>query len=956
MSSRIGQMGSKNSGFNTTGAGPAVGPVVVLDEDGNDVTPAPLVPHMQAQVPGGMAGAGGASGRRKSHHSVGDTSMMSVSRQETVADFLNNLESGMSMAGTSNWTGSAFGRSGMMMTGMGMMASNTSKASESMSMPDDRDDDASSVTSNESDPQEDNAETSHARRGSRYEPVARRVSRALTEQDLNKMVHITLKETETICFLDIPSISVSNDNAEEVTIVKVANTRYSELKSGRANNDNFVDRGMQTFSNAPKNKDVQATNVRCTNAECMVNSYDIFDALAELEVTTEDTDGLDESLGVAGKEETDAVSRVDLTSGTSDPSVVAIKDAIGSVAGVGSSLTLASSAVDGEPMLSNLFLGTGAAGAMGSTSIGIPVGDDSFSFNQSVMMDNHSETNYSSIGIEGSGAHIKGDRPDGDKSKTKEERDLLSSLKQDSLRKSLLIVERAVIENNYSKKWMMYRNMPDNLVPDPDVFPASSSAPLTATDGAKDPNQGSGADTNPAKAGADVGPEPTSDGPNTPGRGQWRGPKQTNANLGDSGSPETGNTDAAGAGTGAVGGVEEHHITNSLPILQFLWAYRCELTRGRVVNYIVWNKHNEDILAVGYSECKYDTNATAGLILCWSIKNPEWPERIYKNTSPVTAIDFSRANPNLLACGFMDGRIAIYDVRSKSKKPVLDNSGLAGKHRDAVWELQWVEHEHDHGDEHTRGEVLVSISTDGRVTQWSIRKGFECIDLMTLKRVTKQHESKGTSAVAKSGAFIARQSGGLCFDFNPKDSNMYLVGTDDGHIHRCSCSYNEQYLSTHFGHTGPVYRVRWSPFLPGAFLTCSADWTVRLWSQETDDPVFNFQSGKDTITYVAWSPNSSTMFGCVSTDGRLEIWDLQHSVLDPIVLHTVLDRQLTCIVFGSKSPVVLIGDNNGAVSVYTLQKSDGGPSAPAAQQPKSREQQAQQLADIMSSKNNNENQ
>jgi WD40 repeat protein len=108
--------------------------------------------------------------------------------------------------------------------------------------------------------------------------------------------------------------------------------------------------------------------------------------------------------------------------------------------------------------------------------------------------------------------------------------------------------------------------------------------------------------------------------------------------------------------------------------------------------------------------------------------------------------------------------------------------------------------------------------------------------------------------------------------------SRYIVGTDDGHIHRCSCSLYEQYLATHYGHTSPVYRLRWSPFLSGAFLSCSADWTVRLWHQDYEAAVFKFQSGKDTIADIAWSPSSSTVFGCVSSDGRMEIWDLSFSV------------------------------------------------------------------------------
>jgi WD40 repeat protein len=106
----------------------------------------------------------------------------------------------------------------------------------------------------------------------------------------------------------------------------------------------------------------------------------------------------------------------------------------------------------------------------------------------------------------------------------------------------------------------------------------------------------------------------------------------------------------------------------------------------------------------------------------------------------------------------------------------------------------------------------------------------------------------------------------------------YLVGTEDGQIHKCSCSYNEQYLNTYASHTGPVNRVKWSPFVSSVFMSCSTDWTARLWHQDSEEEIFKFQSGRDNIPDIAWSPHSSTCFGMVSSDGRLEIWDLSVSV------------------------------------------------------------------------------
>lgn len=51
-------------------------------------------------------------------------------------------------------------------------------------------------------------------------------------------------------------------------------------------------------------------------------------------------------------------------------------------------------------------------------------------------------------------------------------------------------------------------------------------------------------------------------------------------------------------------------------------------------------------------------------------------------------------------------------------------SECVGKHSSPVWQLCWVERERGVGDDRT--EILVSVCADGRIVQWSIRKGFEC--------------------------------------------------------------------------------------------------------------------------------------------------------------------------------------------------------------------------------------
>ncbi|KAJ3227804.1 WD repeat-containing protein 78 [Clydaea vesicula] len=810
-------------------------PIQVFDEDGNDVTPIPLVAtNIYTKAHG------------KNYSQSGNDIGLG---KDSVADVLNNLES---MAFGGSWNASVFDRSGMAFN------SHSSKASGNSASDDD---DSNSIYSNDSDDNDLGVNDSNQKTKQTQNDASlvsqNMVKPTITDTELMKTVHLTLQETDTICLIDIPSVCISNDYIDELAIVKAANARYKDLKANRQNNDNLVDKTMQTFNYAFKNKDVQATALKYVNSECMVNQWSIYDAYQQIDDALDTDEGLD-----SGKD-----AEIDAIPG------------LNSVVGGGSSMvgmTIADTSVSN--MASEQCIPDDSNSESGRQSV---PGIDSGLLPQPVPPH---QPNYMEIekGIDKDAAFF--------------------ALNQENLQESLLIMERAVVGNNYMHKLLAYRNVPELpveevVIVEPEVVEGEDK--VQAEEIEQDDEQ-----------------EDVEESENI---------EETESNKPD-------------------------QFATNIPSMQFLWSFRCELTRGRVVMYMAWNKHNEDILSIAYGECKSNPASVPGLVLCWSLKNPEWPERIYKSQSPVTAIDFSKTNSNLLAVGYMDGRISIYDVRRKDPTPVLDNSGMAGKHRETIWELKWVERERVHGDEQSRGENLVSISTDGRVTQWIIRKGLEFTDLMTLKRVNKQeNKSVGSNSgnmisTSKTGAFISRLAGGLCFDFNPKDPNIYIVGTDDGHIHRCSCALYEQYLATHFGHTGPVYRLRWSPYLPGTFLSCSADWTVRLWSQDAEEPIFKFQSGKDSISDIAWSPACSTIFGCVSTDGRMEIWDLQFSVLDPAILHSVLDRQLTCIIFATKTPVVLIGDDNGAVNVYKLQQLPTYSNM-------TNEEQGQMLSNVISAKN-----
>jgi WD40 repeat protein len=159
--------------------------------------------------------------------------------------------------------------------------------------------------------------------------------------------------------------------------------------------------------------------------------------------------------------------------------------------------------------------------------------------------------------------------------------------------------------------------------------------------------------------------------------------------------------------------------------LEKLWTYTCALTKDRNISCMSWNKKNKDILAVGYGKFEYNDDPT-GLVCCWSLKNPEFPERFYKTDSGVTSLAFSQKHSNLIAVGLFNGNILVFDVRNNNTAPLLNTNESEHKHLSPVWNLKWTDRDRSNstGDGEEM-EVLMSISSDGRVTQWMIRKGFE---------------------------------------------------------------------------------------------------------------------------------------------------------------------------------------------------------------------------------------
>jgi dynein intermediate chain 1 len=336
-----------------------------------------------------------------------------------------------------------------------------------------------------------------------------------------------------------------------------------------------------------------------------------------------------------------------------------------------------------------------------------------------------------------------------------------------------------------------------------------------------------------------------------------------------------------------------------------LWRFSTDRTKRKQVTALCWNPAFPDLFSVGYGSYDFMRQGS-GMICCFTLKNTAHPEYTFSTESGVMCLDFHPQHHSLLAVGCYDGTVMVYDVRNRVNRPIYASSIKTGKHTDPVWQVGWQE------EDLAKELNFFSISSDGRVANWIMSKNeLKMEPVMQLKLVnTMKDDPEETS--------LSGLAGGCCFDFNKTSEHLFIVGTEEGKIHKCSKAYSGQYLETYEGHHMAVYAVKWNTYHPRVFISSSADWTVKLWDHNIPYAIMSFDLG-NAVGDVAWAPYSSTVFAAVTSDGKVHVFDLTENKHEPLCEQKVVKRaKLTHVAFNNRDPIILVGDDRGGVNSLKL--------------------------------------
>lgn len=182
-------------------------------------------------------------------------------------------------------------------------------------------------------------------------------------------------------------------------------------------------------------------------------------------------------------------------------------------------------------------------------------------------------------------------------------------------------------------------------------------------------------------------------------------------------------------------------------------------TCTRSASYVNWHPDGTiPKVVVSYSILQFQQQPPGMPIssYVWDVNNPNTPEYEMQPTSQVCCAKFNLKDGNLIGAGQYNGQFTYYDMR-KGNGPV-ESTPIDISHRDPIYDFAWLQSK--------TGTEAMTVSTDGFVLWWDIRKLAEPLENMPLK------EKGGENTL-----------GGVILEYDPNAGpTNFMVGTEQVRI------------------------------------------------------------------------------------------------------------------------------------------------------------------------------
>lgn len=339
-----------------------------------------------------------------------------------------------------------------------------------------------------------------------------------------------------------------------------------------------------------------------------------------------------------------------------------------------------------------------------------------------------------------------------------------------------------------------------------------------------------------------------------------------------------------------------------------LWKFTYDRTKKNTITDLEWNPFYYDLFQVCFGFLDFLKPTLEGAVCMFTLKNPSFPDYICITDSGVMCVDTHPKYPYMVVIGLYDGSVQVFNVENTCKTPAYKSNSVTNKHKGVVWDVKWAEDLPD-------GELnFFSVAADGNINNWVLMQNELAVTTILTLYLTKD------PVPGPDGTHLKVKGCATCIRIHPKDPTIYLVGTEEGDIFKCSTAYSSMCLLTYNAHLLPIARICFNFYNSDIFISCSSDWRIKIWEDNRVEPLFVFDLG-DRVGDVKWAPYSSTVFAACTSEGKVYVYDLNVNKYKPICIQAVVSRRrnkLTRLSFNPKLPILIVGDDKGCVTTLKL--------------------------------------
>jgi len=349
---------------------------------------------------------------------------------------------------------------------------------------------------------------------------------------------------------------------------------------------------------------------------------------------------------------------------------------------------------------------------------------------------------------------------------------------------------------------------------------------------------------------------------------------------------------------------EPDHLPENLT-MKTVALFKDPSDEKRSVTKIGWHPEGPTKIVGSYSNLRFQrmTDEMPMASFIWDVNERNVPLTELRTTSPLICCQFNSKNSDLLIGGSYNGILNYYDLR-KGPTP-LYKSSVEVSHYDPVYDVVWLQSK--------TGTECASVSSDGRLLFWDVRKMSEVTDECLLTDGNKDEP---------------KTLGGVSLEWMQEAGpTKFLVGSEHGITLACTKRPKKAVeIGTWFGaedrggygaHFGPVYCVKRNPFHVKYFLTVG-DWCCKMWMEELKGPMMQTPYYPSFLSSACWSPTRAGVFFVSRHDGRLDTWDYFYRMNEVSLSQKVSDYALTSLNVQAQGGFIAVGDAEGTITLLQL--------------------------------------